>query len=356
MEQSIGDIYMIRNKINGKVYIGQALKYTGRVQLKWGTNGRWKSHIREAFQENAKDHCVHLNNALRFYGVEAFEVSTLCECMTTDEMNEKEAEYIELHNAMHPNGYNLNYGGAKGKDSDETREKKRLMRLGKKHTDDVKDKISKGQLGNRRGPKKRTYPEDESLPKYINAMRKDGKIIGYAISCFPIGVDVKKYISRSFSNSKTPQEALHLALKNLEELQEKYKHIEDNKSTVEMTNEASSYVERKARDGKKGADLYNMPKYISMIQSGFIVDGLRIIKDDGKIGIHKKKFQNQQLSMEEKLAMAIAHLEEIKKTKKCLIDDHVNPPNAPKKKIVHLKKLNSESAHNSRLPEPMEKQ
>ena len=38
--------------------------------------------------------------------------------------------------------------------------------------------------------------------------------------------------------------------------------------------------------------------------------------------------------MEEKLELAIKHLEEIKKTHKCLIDEHLDKPNNVLKKII----------------------
>ena len=67
------EIYLIKNKTNNKCYVGQAFKLVGKINRKWGTKGRWKSHIREALG-NSKDHCVLLNNAIRKYGVDNFNV------------------------------------------------------------------------------------------------------------------------------------------------------------------------------------------------------------------------------------------------------------------------------------------
>lgn len=117
-----GEIYAIVNKINGKTYIGQAAKTVSVRKFKWGTNGRWLSHIREALGEG-KDHCLLLNQAIRKYGIDGFEVKTLCET-TLDNINELEIRYINEYNSLVPNGYNLTTGGAKGLDSDETRLKK----------------------------------------------------------------------------------------------------------------------------------------------------------------------------------------------------------------------------------------
>ena len=82
-KEYIGEIYLIRNKENEKCYIGQAMKMVGVVKpQKWGAQGRWKSHLREAkntIEKGQKDHCTILNQAIRKYGEDAFDVITLCE-------------------------------------------------------------------------------------------------------------------------------------------------------------------------------------------------------------------------------------------------------------------------------------
>jgi hypothetical protein len=184
-------------------------------------------------EKGLKDHCTILNQAIRKYGEDTFEVITLCECISVEEMDKKEAEY---NLGCRPNGYNLNYGGAKGKDSDETREKKKLMRLGKTHDKETKNSISKGQIGNRRGVKPRKYPEDTDLPKYISAKRQNGVIIGYQVGKFPIGVETKEYVKNAhFTNKTNPAQALEDAKKYLAELEETYKHISILKVPIKTT-------------------------------------------------------------------------------------------------------------------------
>lgn len=326
-----GEIYVVRNKTNNKCYVGQARKHVGKVKLTWGTNGRWKSHIREAFntvEKGQKDHCVLLNQAIRKYGVDNFEVTKL-EDVTDDNIDEREAHYIKEHNSVVPFGYNLNHGGAKGKDSDATREKKRLMRLNQQHSDEVKAKISKGQLGNRRGPMKRKYPEDESLPKYITSVRIGGVITGYCVNSFPIGKETKEYIKKSFVNKKNPEEAYKQAIDLLDKLQLEYGELTQQKEEPVVVDAKKSIknLERAARVNKKGMDKYDMPKYVSLItvkdkEVGFMVDGLRIIKEDETVKRYTKTFTDPKLSMEQKLAIAIQHLEEMKSSHNCLLDKH----------------------------------
>lgn len=219
-ELTKGEIYLIENKINGKAYIGQAAKFVSKNNNSWGTEGRWKSHIREAMSTK-KDHCLLLNQAIRKYNPENFNVIKLCDC-NLDEMNEIEKDYIQIYNTLVPNGYNLNIGGSNGKDSEETRVKKRNARLGKKHSEETKLKISKGQLGNRR-------TTNSSLPKYIGEYKKDGILIGYIVRSFPIGVENKKYISKTFINSSNPEESFNLAIDYLDKLKNKYAFIENYK-------------------------------------------------------------------------------------------------------------------------------
>ena len=140
-----GQIYLIKNKENNKCYIGQAVCFTGSNNNRWGTLGRWKSHIREALKPN-KDHCVLLNNAIRKYGENSFEISTLIKC-TIDELDKYELDFIKLYNTLTPNGYNLKEGGGKSKNSPETIQKMIESHKGIKHTDLRKINISKGQDG-----------------------------------------------------------------------------------------------------------------------------------------------------------------------------------------------------------------
>ena len=97
----IGDIYKATSKTSGKSYIGQANKHIGRFHKKWGYLKRWKSHVKEAYS-SAKDHCCLLNNAIRKYGNDDFNIELVCECITREEMNLKEIFYIQHFNSLAP--------------------------------------------------------------------------------------------------------------------------------------------------------------------------------------------------------------------------------------------------------------
>ena len=270
----MAEIYKITNKQNGKCYIRQAVKYLSQSKNKWGAQGRWKSHIREALSCK-KDHCKALNNAIRKYGQNSFTIEVICET-DMDNIDDKEIQYINHYNSLVPNGYNLKTGGAKGKDSKETRTKKQKMRIGKKHSENVKMNISKGQIGNRRNKKPRKYPEDNYLPKYINAVRNNKTVIAYSIVRFPIGVDSKKYISKSFSIKKySGKEAtLNKAKEYLAELKRKYSYIEEQRPIKEKKISLESKVKNLIEKEKEKLPEHIIPIYNGLKKIGYKVESM----------------------------------------------------------------------------------
>ncbi len=102
-------IYEIKNKINGKVYIGQ--HSSNELGSYWGSGKLIK-------------------RAIDKYGIDNFERSILEICFTKDELNEREKYWIKEKNSL-VCGYNLTDGGTGGDNSnfidysDEWREKQR---------------------------------------------------------------------------------------------------------------------------------------------------------------------------------------------------------------------------------------
>lgn len=87
------DIYIIRNTINEKVYIGQAVN----------TKKRFQGHC-----SNKKDNSI-IDAAIRKYGKENFYYQILEEQI--EDYDEKEKYYIKFFNSLAPNGYNILDGG-----------------------------------------------------------------------------------------------------------------------------------------------------------------------------------------------------------------------------------------------------
>lgn len=89
------DIYIIKNKINGKVYIGQA-------DFAWK---RWGSHLRDA---HSKPKTI-IDKAIKKYGEENFWYELLESQIQN--YDEREIYWIKEYNSQIPNGYNVTPGG-----------------------------------------------------------------------------------------------------------------------------------------------------------------------------------------------------------------------------------------------------
>jgi group I intron endonuclease len=127
-------VYVITNKINGKMYIGQTV-----ASLK----KRWSDHCQKSSM------CRVLLAAIKKYGRENFDVKVLTYCNSLEEMNHREQYYITLFNTLAPNGYNLMAGGKNSIRSEETKQKMSASQLGirKPKTVEHREKISESLKG-----------------------------------------------------------------------------------------------------------------------------------------------------------------------------------------------------------------
>lgn len=92
-----GFIYIIRNTINNKVYIGQT---------KVSIETRWQEHLR-----HAKYGDQVINRAMRKYGVDKFYIETL-EICDISVIDYREIYYIDLYDSTNKSkGYNVSIGG-----------------------------------------------------------------------------------------------------------------------------------------------------------------------------------------------------------------------------------------------------
>ena len=93
----IGFIYIIKNTVNDKVYIGQT---------RASVEQRWKEHLRHA---QYGDQII--NRAMRKYGVDKFYIETL-EICNISVLDEREIYYIDLYDSIDKSkGYNVSIGG-----------------------------------------------------------------------------------------------------------------------------------------------------------------------------------------------------------------------------------------------------
>lgn len=94
-----GCIYIIRNKINSKVYIGQTIQ---------NVEDRFKQHLKMARSGNNQ----LLYKAMRRYGINSFFIEILEDFIEEAKLNQREEFYISRFNSF-GSGYNMNPGGQK---------------------------------------------------------------------------------------------------------------------------------------------------------------------------------------------------------------------------------------------------
>jgi group I intron endonuclease len=130
-------IYLITNKVNGKVYIGSSRH----------VEGRWSSHRCEL---RRREHLnPHLQNAWDAYGEDAFVFSIVEEC-NSDRLTEREQFYMDKFNCLdREKGYNIRPKADNSTLSEETKRKigdanrgKPSWIRGKHHSDATRQKIS----------------------------------------------------------------------------------------------------------------------------------------------------------------------------------------------------------------------
>ena len=137
MKNHISGIYLIRDLINNKVYVGQSKSCTTR----------WRNHLYGL--KNKRHLNGYLQSVFNDHGVDCFqyEILEICE---EELRGERERYWIEHYKSNDLNyGYNLQYGGRLNRNhSEETKEKQRQAKLGIVFSDEHKRKIGLASRGN----------------------------------------------------------------------------------------------------------------------------------------------------------------------------------------------------------------
>ena len=138
-------VYCIQNKVNGKKYIG----LTTRKLI-----SRWKQHIVESNKIDGWEWNTPLGRALKKYGENGFDVFVLEECVSIEELKQKEIELIEKYKTFSKfGGYNLTKGGD--------------GRFGYKLSEESKKKISLGNIGKIMSVESKHKMREAKVGKYI---------------------------------------------------------------------------------------------------------------------------------------------------------------------------------------------
>lgn len=160
-------IYMITNKFNNKVYIGQ----TRQPIIKRYWHHLWK------LKDNSHDN-IHLQNSFNKYGIENFEFTVLSTVVNVDELNELEISYISK---FREEGlcFNIQDGGQKIGNyirTDEIKksigEKNRIHMTGKKLSEETKKKMSESHKANKYNEV--NYVLNETIAHEIKSLLVEG--------------------------------------------------------------------------------------------------------------------------------------------------------------------------------------
>lgn len=92
-------IYIIKNKINNKVYVGKSVNI----------QARWYAHKYSSESEKAQDHYTKIHQAMKLLGKDNFyyEILELCSYL---ELSDREKYWISYYDS-YKNGYNMTLGG-----------------------------------------------------------------------------------------------------------------------------------------------------------------------------------------------------------------------------------------------------
>lgn len=127
-------IYKITNTTNNKAYIGATIH---------PLEDRWGRHLSAAFNDDSQ---MAIHKALRKYGKEVFKIEVLHEDPDPNLIFDVlEPRYIQEHKTYGNDGYNMTLGGDGWlgmKHTPESLEKMRAAKLGKKMSEETKQKLS----------------------------------------------------------------------------------------------------------------------------------------------------------------------------------------------------------------------
>jgi group I intron endonuclease len=157
------NVYAIRNRANGKIYIGQTVKQPPVCRF-------WE-HV-TALNAN-KHRNAHLQAAWNAQGREVFTFDVLGSATSMDELNALESSLVRMFDSTHrAKGYNAVAGGRSRRHSDETRAKIGAANRGKPKpwTPEWREKISAARRGRPSSMRGRRH-SPETIEKIKAALR-----------------------------------------------------------------------------------------------------------------------------------------------------------------------------------------
>lgn len=232
-----GRIYLIRNLITGKVYVGKTRRLLDH---------RWKEHLRQMrVGRNALYKAMRKHGAASFC-IEEIEVTFATTKHALDKkLNILEQACIQTHNSVSPNGYNLTLGGDGGETSSRNAyirkygfrrgaqewEIERVLRSnrvsgennpfwGKTHTPEVRRLLSSKLRG-------RKYSDKYTNPEHVKNLRRQARL-GSSLSD-----TTKNKIRETKLQEKNPQ-YVRISFLQIAKLYYSGKRVEDIAKTLNV--------------------------------------------------------------------------------------------------------------------------
>lgn len=186
-------VYLHRNKINGKIYVGQTCNLSER----------WRGEGKNYFNS------IKFYNAIKKYGWDNFSHEVIYSNLNKEAADRIERELIRRYNSI-KGGYNLKEGGSRGclskdslkkmsdslkrgyKEHPERREKIRSKALGREIPQKVRNKMS---LNSRKSILININGEIGSIRYWALKIGKSHSVLSYRLKLYGID-ELKKYIER----------------------------------------------------------------------------------------------------------------------------------------------------------------
>ena len=258
-----GIIYLITNKINNKLYVGQTktLKNIKGNIKEWSADDRLEEHKKNSNLKSKKEMCPKLYEAMNLDGHNNFIIETLLIC-DLEETGYHEKHFIkELDTTNQKIGYNINSGGNVEHKLQHS-ERKIVM------TDEIRHKLSKNK------------DKEDNILNIGEVLYKD-KLVGYRVRINFEG----NLIEKRFSSQKYTVE------ENLQKAKDYLKSIKNNEDISEF----------KLNNKNNDCPMNIFPKNKKGNHIGYEVN----ITIKGKK--YTKSFCSMKIEMEEKLKMAIEY-------------------------------------------------
>ena len=176
----LAGIYIIRNKVNGKRYIGSSID----MRKRW--------HIHKYYLCSNNHNNRHLQSSWNKYGEKNFELIVVETVSDKNKLIEREQYWIDKHNFNDLYNIRLNAQSNLGlKHTNETKKQMSIVSTGRKLSEETKQKLSKIKKG------KKSALSKEGRQKIIDTHTGNKYCVGKVLS-----KEHKKKISESLTGSK----------------------------------------------------------------------------------------------------------------------------------------------------------